>query len=77
MNKFYLMVLLGWMMVVGAAYWVGVRVGQGDCRAGRQADVAQSQLQVINIQRNVNESVVKRSADDVRHVLRTKYTIAE
>lgn len=69
--------LLFFVLMLGLAYVVGMRMGNEKCQMKHARNVAQQQLKIIEIQRNVNEITTDHSDDDIRRILREKYTIAE
>lgn len=75
--KFYLIVFVAIGVVIFSAYYIGGRVAVAQCVASRSKDVAQQQTKVIEIQRIVNDQVFNTATDDMRRVLREKYSIAE
>ena len=75
MNKIYF--LLFFIVVVCGAYFVGGRVGHEKCKAVVADNVAIRQIQFIKLQEDINAEAVSRGGDDIRCVLREKYTIAE
>ena len=75
MNKLYLLGLF--CVVLGAAYWAGGRAMRYGCEMQSVQGAVQQQSEIFNIQEKVNEEIIRRGADDVRRVLRQKYTIAE
>ena len=75
--KFYLIVFVAIGVVIFSAYYIGGRAAVAQCVALRSTDVAQQQTKVIEIQRIVNDQVFNTATDDMRRVLREKYSIAE
>ena len=75
MNKLYF--LLFFIVVVWGAYIVGGRVASERCRGAVANDVATQQMKFIRLQEDINAEVVSRGGDDIRRILREKYTIAE
>lgn len=75
MNKIYF--LLFFIVVVCGAYIVGGRVEHEKCKAVVADDVATHQIKFIRLQEDINAEAVSRGGDDIRRVLREKYTIAE
>lgn len=75
MNKLYL--LLFFIVVVWGAYLVGGRVASEKCRGAVADDIVAQQVELIKIQEVVNAETISRGVDDIRRVLREKYTIAE
>jgi hypothetical protein len=75
MNKVYF--LLFFIVVVCGAYFVGGRVEREKCKAVAANDVASHQIQFIKLQEEINAEAFSRGGDDIRRVLREKYSIAE
>ncbi|MBE6461178.1 MAG: hypothetical protein E7007_04745 [Alphaproteobacteria bacterium] len=75
MNKIYF--LLFFIVVVWGAYIVGGRVASERCRGAVADDVATHQMKFIRLQEDINAEAVSRGGDDIRRVLREKYTIVE
>ena len=75
MNKIYF--LLFFIFVVCGAYLVGGRVADAKCRATTAINTAAQQVEFIKLQEDINAEAVSRGGDDIRRVLREKYTIAE
>ena len=75
MNKIYFLLFL--LVVVCGAYFVGGRVEHEKCKADAADKVASHQIQFIKLQEDINAEAFSRRGDDIRRVLREKYTIAE
>ncbi len=75
--KLYLCLIVAAVVAIFFAYFAGVRVASEKCRAKQNADVAAQQSQIIKIQGEINAQVLGRNTDDIRCILREKYTIAE
>lgn len=75
MNKIYF--LLFFIVVLCGAYLVGGRVEHERCKAVAADNLVANQVQIIKLQEEINEEVVSRRGDDIRRVLREKYTIVE
>lgn len=75
MNKIYF--LLFFIVVLCGAYLVGGRVEHERCKAVTADNLVAHQVQIIKLQEEINEEVVSRRGDDIRRVLRKKYTIVE
>jgi len=79
MNKLYL--FFGICAVICGAYFYGANVADARCRARVAAqnlqDVQIFQNQISQTKRINRDTVYKMGADDVRRVLRDKYTIGE
>lgn len=79
MTKLYFFV--GVIFIIFMSVLCGTVIGNYRCRA----DIAQknidsiktNQQQLLKEKRVINETVYKTGADDVRRILRDKYTIAE
>lgn len=75
MNKLYF--LLFFIVVVWGAYIAGGRVASERCRGAVADDIVVQQTEIIKIQEKINAEAVSRGGDDIRRVLREKYTIVE
>lgn len=75
MNKFYMLLVIG--VAIFFAYLAGGRVANEQCRARSSNNLVKQQAQILQIKRVVNEKVLGTDTNDIRHVLREKYTIAE
>lgn len=75
MNKLYF--LLFFIAVVWGAYLVGGHVANEKCRGTVADDIVAQQVELIKIQEVVNAETVSRGVDDIRRILREKYTIAQ
>lgn len=75
MNKLYLLGVF--CVVLGAAYWAGGRAMRHGSEINTAQGVVQQQSEIFNIQEKVNEEVIHCGTDDVRRILRQRYTIAE
>lgn len=75
MNKLYFILLFFVLLLL--SYYAGVRAAKIDCRANQSTEVIQTQSKIIEIQRTVNDEVINSGVDDIRCILREKYTIAE
>ena len=79
MNKLYLFVA-GVTLVIGAGFY-GANVADANCRANVAKQNIQTlqnfQNQIMNNKRINHEIVYKTGVDDIRRILRDKYTIAE
>lgn len=73
--KRYLIVALA-IIVVGA-YFFGVRVADMRCVTTNARANSDEIIKVINIKRNSDEKGFNTGVRDIRHIMRTKYTIAE
>ncbi len=58
-------------------FWVGVRYGVAKCSGNMAVNNVKSQLDIFILEREVNAESFNRGVDDIRHILRKKYTIAE
>lgn len=63
--------------VVVAAYWAGTRNGRAQCAADNAQTANATQTQIIQTVGKINVETYHRGVDDIRGVLRAKYTIAE
>lgn len=75
--KSYLFIFMAGATAIFFSYVAGVRMGREKCRADVVSQSANIQSQTIKIMGDVNAESFSRSADDIRRVLREKYTIAE
>ncbi len=79
MNKFYLCILL--VGVVCGAYVCGAAVSDAKCRANvaqqNMRDLQNFQKEITQNKRKNHETVYKTNTNDIRRILRDKYTIAE
>ena len=75
MNKIYL--LLFFLAVVFGAYICGGRVEREKCKGNVAGAMLASQIEFIKLQEDVNAEVFGRGGDDIRRILREKYTIVE
>lgn len=79
MNKFYLCILL--VGVVCGAYVCGAAVSGAKCRANvaqqNLRDLQNFQNEITQTKRKNHETVYKTNTNDIRRILRDKYTIAE
>lgn len=79
MNKLYLLAAL--VAVVCAAYVFGDRMGDVKCRLRINSEnfvaIQNYQSQISKTKRTIHDTVYKMGADDVRRILRDKYTIGE
>ena len=76
-NMKYLYIILVSILVLILSYFAGVHAGKIRCRTQSVANTFYEQTKSIEIQRKINAETVQRTVDDIRHVLREKYTIAE
>ena len=63
-------------MVLGA-YWAGRNIARSECVALAANTNTNNILNSVNIQREANENAINTGVGDIRHILYTKYTIAE
>lgn len=75
--KIYLCVFLAVGAAIFFSYVMGVRLGREKCRADLMAQSTTIQSQTIKIIGDVNAETFNRGTNDIRRVLREKYTIAE
>ncbi len=75
MNRIYIICFV--MLVVLGAYAVGGRVAHERCRADATVAMVAEQEKLIKLKEDVNAEVFNRGVDDIRRVLRKRYTIAE
>lgn len=75
--KLGLCVLMAVVIAIFFAYLAGVRIANERCRARINTDGFVRQSEIIKLQGDVNVEVFNRGVDDIRRVLREKYTIVE
>lgn len=75
MNKIYLMVAES--ALVFCAYFYGANVARAKCKIQFLENQKQTQEQIIFKERKIHEIVYKTGVDDIRSILRDKYTIAD
>ncbi len=79
MKKLYF--LVAGCVIVGGAYVCGLNVGDAKCDARITRENLQNiqnlQIESIKTKRTNHEIVYKTGVDDIRRILRDKYTIAE
>jgi hypothetical protein len=75
MNRFY--VFLMFFVCLIFAYVSGVRFGTERAKRAFAETTVNNQTHIVQIQEKVNAEVLGRGADDIRDILRQKYTIAE
>ena len=75
--KLYLMIFMAICVAIFFIYWAGVRYGAANCAGNVAVDNAKTQLDIFMLAGDVNAETVGRGVDDIRRVLREKYTIAE
>ena len=75
MKRLYLLLLF--VLLLMLAYMAGMHAGAMRCRIKNLSDISQQQSTIIKIQGKINAETVRRTGDDIRRVLREKYTIAE
>lgn len=73
--KIYLFVAA--VLAALAAYWAGARIGRVKCVADNAHAAHAQQTQIIQTVGEINVETYHRGVDDIRRVLRAKYTIAE
>ncbi len=75
MNKIYVIAAMCAGIVI--AYLIGGRVEMARCRAQVALDVIHSTNQTAQKKRKINEKVFNTGVNDIRDILRDKYTIAD
>lgn len=75
--KFYLFLAAVVAIFIFAVYFSGYRNGVQRCRAQMTENVSQQQTNIIKIQEEVYENLNNRGVNDIRGVLREKYTVAK
>ena len=73
----YLYIPLGIAATVFVVYMAGARIGGQKCRADIADAAAQKQSEINLIIGEINAETYHTTTDDIRRVLREKYTIAE
>ena len=74
-NKIYLLAV--GLIIMLCIYFFGMYAGYQKCNAKVATQANNQQSHVIEIQRKVNAEVFNRGVNDIRNVLRQKYTIAD
>ncbi len=75
MNRLYVLLFL--VLILVLAYMAGMHAGTMRCRTKYASDISQQQSTIIKIQGKINAETVNHSGDDIRRILREKYTIAD
>jgi len=77
MNKIY--ILLGVLLVIIGAYWVGGQISMEKCRAEfaikQSADNQNIHKEIVKTKRKINAETYGSDIVDIRNRLREKYTI--
>ena len=63
--------------LVALSYWAGRRIETERCKAAQAENVNVKQGQIIKLQEQINAETVSRRSDDIRRILREKYSIAQ
>lgn len=72
-----LYVILVCILVLVLAYFVGMHVGEMRCNTARVTNTLHEQTKIIKIQEKINAEIIRNTVDDIRGILRKKYTIAK
>ncbi|MBO7509542.1 MAG: hypothetical protein J6T57_04690 [Alphaproteobacteria bacterium] len=73
--KHYLIVAAA--VIVAGAYFFGLRIGRMRCVIDFGRTQSGEMTNIMDIKRNTDEKVFNTGVDDIRRVLRERYTIAE
>ncbi len=73
--KNYLVVAIA--IIVAGAYFFGARIGRMKCQSSAMRAESKEIENIVVIKRNTDEKVFNTGVGDIRHILHTKYTIAE
>ncbi len=58
-------------------YWAGMRAGRDGCRVDMGNVAAENVTDTIQQIKEIDDVVIKTDTDNIRRILREKYTIAE
>lgn len=75
MPKIYLFVVFG--AIVASVYFAAVIITREKCRAENALSENQKIQTVITTKKEINEKVFNTGTNDIRNILRTKYTIRD
>lgn len=75
--KFYMLVFGVLLVVVFVIYMAGVHNGNEKCRNNVADNVLQQHKDMIYLEEKINAETLHTATDDIRDILREKYTIAE
>ena len=75
MNKLYFVAMI--VGIIVAAWFMGKQIAGEQCNTKIAALGSNNYAKFIKIQEKVNENVAHHPSDDIRRVLRQKYTIAD
>lgn len=75
MFRLYLIVFA--VVLVVMVYLAGMHAGYERAKRILNQTNIEKQTQIIKIQEKINEDSVNRATDDIRSILRKKYTIAD
>ena len=75
MSKIYLFIVIG-AIIIGI-YFTAVAITREKCRAENLLSEKQKIQTVITNKKEINEKVFNTGANDIRDILRTKYTIRD
>lgn len=75
MNKIY--PILGFILIIFAAYWIGGRIGFEECRLKFASQNISDIQNINNIKGKINAETNHTATDVIRNSLRNKYTIQD
>ena len=75
MSKIYIFIC--GLLVVYGAFWAGGRIATAKCAAKTTKNQILQVYKVLETKRHINEKSFNTGVDDIRHILHTKYTIAD
>ena len=64
-------------VIIAGAYFFGTRMGRMKCEMNSVRTNMGEMISVSDIKRDTDEKVFNTGVGDIRHILHTKYTIAE
>jgi len=73
--KVYLIIAVG--CIIFGAYEFGLQIAHKKCEVNAAQNQTNEIVKTISIQRISDEKVYHTGVDDIRRILRTKYSIAE
>ncbi|MBO7508865.1 MAG: hypothetical protein J6T57_01125 [Alphaproteobacteria bacterium] len=73
--RIYLIIAV--IVMVGGAYVMGGRIAKNECLSDASELRATDITNMVEMQRIVNEKTVHTGVNDIRGILRDKYTIAD
>ena len=75
MNRLYMVLIF--LLVLILSYFAGMHAGTMRCHTKSALDTSKQQTKIIKIQEEINAETLHRTGDDIRRILREKYTITE